>query len=321
MPDSSAGLISKIRTSSREMVRELGFMNRTIAGTDLTASAVHAIVEVGAAGRLSAKHLSERLLLEKSTVSRLVRSLVERGELGELRSEEDARSKYLHLTNEGEKALAAITKFAESQVASAIAPLGRQSRLKVLQGLETYAGALTASRKPGGVTARDDPRACIGEGYTPALIGRIVEMHAAYYSRSAGFGAAFEAKVAGDLAGFITRLHEPTNQIWYGETQGRIAASIAVDGDDLGDGLAHLRWFIVDDGLRGMGMGKSLLQKALAFCAEHDFQEIHLWTLKGLEAARRLYEDTGFVLIDEYRGDQWGTEIVEQKFVRPRSVD
>ena len=302
------------------MVRELGFMNRTIAGTDLTASAVHAVVEVGAAGRLSAKHLSERLLLEKSTVSRLVRSLVEKGELGELRSDEDARRKYLHLTSKGEKTLAAITEFAESQVANAIEPLGRHSRQKVLQGLEAYAGALTASRKSGGVTARDNSGACIGVGYTPALIGRIVEMHAAFYSRSAGFGAAFEAKVAGDLAGFMTRLEEPTNQIWYAETQGRIAASIAVDGDDLGDGLAHLRWFIVDDGLRGMGVGKILMQNAMAFCDGIAFTETQLWTLKGLEAARRLYESNGFVLVDEYRGDQWGTEIVEQKFVRPRSV-
>ena len=321
MLNTPSELISQIRAFSREIVRELGFMNRTIAGTGLTASAVHAIVEVGVAGKLSAKQLSERLLLEKSTVSRLVRSLVEKAELGELRSEEDARSKHLHLTNKGEKTLATITKFAESQVASAIAPLGRQSRQKILQGLEIYAGALTASRKSGGVTARDNSEAYIGEGYSPALIGRIVEMHAAYYSRSAGFGAAFEAKVASDLAGFMTRLQEPTNQIWYAEAQGRIAASIAVDGDDLGDGLAHLRWFIVDDGLRGRGMGKSLLRKALAFCGEHDFQEIHLWTLKGLEAARRLYEDNGFVLVDEYHGDQWGTEIVEQKFVRPRPVD
>ena len=170
------------------MIRELGFMNKTIAGTDLSVSAVHLIVEVGAAGRFSAKDLCERLLLEKSTVSRLVRSLVDRGELGELRSEEDARSKHLHLTSKGEKTLAVITKFAESQVARVIAPLGRQSRQKVLQGLETYAGALTASRTSSVAPARDDHAAHIGAGYTPALIGRIVEMHAAYYSRSAGFG-------------------------------------------------------------------------------------------------------------------------------------
>ena len=241
MSNSSSELISQIRASWREMVRELGFMSKTIAGTDPSASAIHAIVEVGAVGRLSAKDLCERLPLEKSTVSRLVRSLVDRGEFGELRSEEDARSKHLHLTNKGEKTLAAITKFSESHVVSAIAPLERQSTQKVLKGLEIYAGALAASRKSGVVTARDGSETYIEEGYTPALIGRIVEMHAAYYNRSAGFGAAFEAKVAGDLAGFMRRLHEPTNQIWYTEAQGRIAASIAIDGDDLGDGLAHLR--------------------------------------------------------------------------------
>ena len=301
------------------MVRELGFMNRTIAGTDLSASAVHAIVEIGTSGKLSAKDLAERLLLEKSTVSRLVRSLVDRGELSEVRSDEDARRKHLYLTGRGEKTLAVINKFAEHQVAAAITPLGDQSRKGVLRGLETYAGALKASRLSGAVAAQGrSPN--IQEGYAPALIARIVEMHANYYSRQMGFGVAFEAKVAGDLAEFMTRLENPKNQIWYVETHGRVAASIAIDGDDLGDGLAHLRWFIVDDGLRGMGTGKTLMQKAMAFCDAHDFAETHLWTLKGLEAARGLYESNGFVLADEYRGDQWGTELVEQKFVRPRSV-
>lgn len=313
----SSSLISKVRAASREMVRELGFMNRTIAGTDLSASAVHAIVEIGAAGRLSAKVLSEILLLEKSTVSRLVKSLVEKGELCEVRSEEDARSKYLHLTGRGENTLAAITTFAEQQVAAAIAPLGRQSRQRVLKGLEINAAALRASRMSGPV-APQDRAVSIKEGYSPALIGRIVEMHATYYSRMVGFGAAFEAKVAGDLAEFLTRREKPENAIWYAEKERRIVAGIAIDGGDLGDGIAHLRWFIVNDGLRGAGIGKALMRKAMKFCDDHGFHETHLWTFDGLDAARRLYENNGFSLVDEYRGDQWVTEVLEQKFVRPR---
>lgn len=155
-----------------------------------------------------------------------------------------------------------------------------------------------------------------GEGYISCLIGRIVAMHAAYYSRWVGFGAAFECRVAGDLAEFVIRLERPCNGIWHALQGDQIVGSIAIDGEDLGNRHAHLRWFIVADHLRGAGLGKALLQQALLFSDRHGFAETHLWTLKGLDTARKLYERHGFVLADEYRGDQWGTEIVEQKFVR-----
>ena len=93
--------------------------------------------------------------------------------------------------------------------------------------------------------------------------------------------------------------------------------SIAIDGEDLGDGIAHLRWFIVSDALRGTGRGRVLLQDALNFCDERGFEETHLWTFEGLDAARRLYEENGFVLAEEYWGDQWGKKMREQRFIRP----
>jgi hypothetical protein len=33
-----------------------------------------------------------------------------------------------------------------------------------------------------------------------------------------------------------------------------------------------------------------------------------------------LYEQNGFVLVEEQPGHQWGTEVMEQRFVRPCAV-
>jgi GNAT superfamily N-acetyltransferase len=71
----------------------------------------------------------------------------------------------------------------------------------------------------------------------------------------------------------------------------RIVGSIAIDGQDLS--TAHLRWFILDDGCRGSGVGRQLLRAAVEFCDQHGFDAIQLWTFKGLDAARRLYERPG----------------------------
>lgn len=157
---------------------------------------------------------------------------------------------------------------------------------------------------------------CIVAGYRPGLIARVTEMHALYYARTAGFGQRFESVVASGLAAFCDRLAHPVNGLWTAMRNDRILGSIAIDGEDLGNGTAHLRWFIMDDESRGSGMGRQLLSAALGFVDAHRFQETHLWTFSGLDAARHLYETNGFRCIEEYLGDQWGTEVLEQRFVR-----
>ncbi|MDG2676058.1 GNAT family N-acetyltransferase [Vibrio sp. 1733] len=96
----------------------------------------------------------------------------------------------------------------------------------------------------------------------------------------------------------------------------QILASVAIDGEDLGHNRTHLRWFIVDDSLRGCGLGKQILNSALAFTDAQGFVQINLWTFSGLNAARYLYESQGFALVEEKLGLQWGIEVLEQRFTR-----
>ena len=50
MPSLDVALIDDIRSASRQMVRELGFMEATVAATDYPPSAVHTIIEIGLRG-------------------------------------------------------------------------------------------------------------------------------------------------------------------------------------------------------------------------------------------------------------------------------
>ena len=47
MPGLNVALVDEIRSASRQMVRELGFMEATVAATDYPPSAVHAVLEIG----------------------------------------------------------------------------------------------------------------------------------------------------------------------------------------------------------------------------------------------------------------------------------
>lgn len=141
--------IDRIRDASRRLVRELGFLRPTLAGTELPPSAVHALVEIGARRSMTATELCEVLLLEKSSVSRMLRKLVEAGELREGASAEDGRAKLLSLTSRGRATLARIDAFARHQVAAALARMRPQARGGLADSLAAYAGALAGSRVDG----------------------------------------------------------------------------------------------------------------------------------------------------------------------------
>jgi DNA-binding MarR family transcriptional regulator len=139
-------LIDDIRAASRQMVRELGFMEQTVAATDYPPSAVHAILEIGARGPMTSGQLADFLQLEKSSISRMVRKLIEYGELKEFADAEDARIKPLSLTPKGRRTLVAIVDFARRQVSSALERLTETERRTVREGLAIYARALEADR-------------------------------------------------------------------------------------------------------------------------------------------------------------------------------
>lgn len=308
-------LIDQIRATSRHLVRELGFMGGDFAGTNLPPSAVHALIEIEKGG-MTARDLAAILRLEKSSVSRMLRKLVEAGDVREAAGEEDTRTKRLSLTSAGQQRVASIHAFARAQVSSALGRLHQGQQETVLEGMRLYAEALL----PPDQKAEDQKRQLspveIVTGYRPGIIARITEMHALYYARTSDFGQAFESRVAGGLAEFCGRLENPQNRIWAAMRDGQVRGSVAIDGEDLGEGIAHLRWFITDDTLRGTGAGKKLLDAAMDFVDANGFNETHLWTFAGLNAARHLYEVRGFALVEEYAGSQWGREVLEQRFVR-----
>lgn len=307
-------LIENIRTASRLMVRELGFMNPTLAATEYSASAVHTLLEAERLGAVTAAQLVNELGLEKSSVSRMLGKLIKAGELTEVVSVDDARVKHLQLTEQGKASVVKINAYGKMRVADALAHLDTAKQKAVAEGISAYARALKSCRD--GSQANPQNPVIISSGYQPGMIGRISEMHARFYSRHANFGSFFESKVAAGLAEFTGRLGHENNRIWLAVENGKIVGSVAIDGQDLGNNEAHLRWFILDDGCRGGGIGRKLLSEAVNFCDQQKFSATQLWTFSGLDAARRLYESFGFTLTKEWDGDQWGSRVMEQQFTR-----
>lgn len=151
----------------------------------------------------------------------------------------------------------------------------------------------------------------ITEAPPPGALARVVEMQAAWYARHWGFGLPFEAKVAAEVGDFARSLPHPDCRVWIAQDGPSVVGSIVIDGRAAPE--ARLRWFFVDESVRG-GLGRRLLGEAVAFCEARRFREVWLTTFAGLHAARRLYEQAGFRLAHEAWDRTWGVEVQEQEF-------
>ncbi len=158
----------------------------------------------------------------------------------------------------------------------------------------------------------------IAHGWSPGLVGEVVRAHAVYYAREWRFGAPFETKVAREIADFVDRYSPERDRLLRAERDGALLGALTIDGSDpaLPPGQAHLRWFIVMDEARGLGLGRRLMEAATSFLDASGYRTCYLTTFEGLGAARRLYEDAGFVLVREAPSTTWGTTVLEQRFER-----
>lgn len=145
----------------------------------------------------------------------------------------------------------------------------------------------------------------------PGDIGHLIYLHGILYAREYGFDRTFEAYVAGPLSEFA-RTTSDRERLWIAERHERIVGCIAIVAST--PEVAQLRWFLVDPSCRGIGLGRRLLDEAVAFSRASGYQSILLWTVSHLLAAAHLYRAAGFRKTEEIPGRRWGVEVVEEKY-------
>jgi GNAT superfamily N-acetyltransferase len=151
-------------------------------------------------------------------------------------------------------------------------------------------------------------------GYSPGVIGRITELHAVYYREHWNFDIRFETQVGRELSVFLRDFSDGRDFFRTATVGGRFAGSIAIDGKEAALEGARLRWFIVEPEFQRGGIGRRLIREAVGFCRDAGYRRVYLWTFKGLDRARALYESEGLRLNLERDASPWGHDITEQMF-------
>lgn len=156
---------------------------------------------------------------------------------------------------------------------------------------------------PANITIRHDLK--------PGDIGYLTYLHGVSYAKEYGWDKTFEAYVAGPLSEFA-KSQTIREKIWLVEHDGIIAGSTAIVEASLRS--AQLRWMLLHPGIRGRGIGRLLLEEAIAFCQQCGYQSIFLWTESRLAAAAKLYQSAGFQKTEEKTHKLWGSVVTEQRY-------
>jgi GNAT superfamily N-acetyltransferase len=148
----------------------------------------------------------------------------------------------------------------------------------------------------------------------PGDIGGVIALHGVVYAREHGYDYSFEGSyVAATFVEFTDSYAPQNDRLWVAEHEEKIVGAIGIKGRSETD--AQLRWWLVHPTYRGFGLGRALLEAAIAFCQQRPYQTIYLWTVNDLHAAIHLYKAVGFKKTDETtHANLWGRQITEERY-------
>ncbi len=292
--------VLKIRKFNRFYTNIIGLVNKTILESPYSLAEARVLLEIDNAVTCLASDLTEILQIDPGYLSRILRRLKKEGLIETKKSENDGRSQILSLTDRGKDTFAHLSNASSAQTVKLLEhlPLGAQqylvNHMAAIEGM--LSGHIDAS-----INIRD---------FRPGDTGYIVYRHGVLYAQEYQLDSVFEKYVVESLLKFLDK--PSTGKFFIAECCGTIIGFIGIV--EINPTTAQLRWFLIEPEFRGAGLGRILVTKAMEYCKSKNYNHVFLWTFKGLEAARHLYEDFGFTLTEEKENTTWKNRLIEQRF-------
>jgi DNA-binding MarR family transcriptional regulator/GNAT superfamily N-acetyltransferase len=296
----SDGQISAVRAFNRFYTRKLGVLDQQLLKSPFSLSEARVLYEIATLENPAAKAIGIELGLDPGYLSRIIQSFDESALITRKPLPSDRRQYRLSLTAKGRQAFDKLNRSSHDDVAAMLAGLPDGGRERLI-------GAMAAIENLLGASGRPLPPAIL-RGHRPGDMGWVVQSHGSLYAREYGFDSSFESLVAEISAKFLASFEASRERCWIAELDGAQVGSVFLVRHS--DDVAKLRLLLVDPAGRGQGLGQRLVVECLSFARQCGYRKITLWTQSILVAARRIYQDTGFVLVGTEPHRSFGQSLI-----------
>ena len=298
--------IAAVRAFNRFYTRKLGVLDQQLLKSPYSLSEARVLYELAYREELSAKQIGAELGLDAGYLSRIVQNFDENGLITRTPLPADRRQFQLALTAKGRQTFAELERRTQDEIGAMLAALprgGSQKLVGAMAEIERLLGVSGAAAAP-----------AILRTHRPGDMGWVVQSHGAFYASEYGFDSSFEALVAEIAAKFLTSFDASRERCWIAERDGVQVGSVFLVKHS--DDVAKLRLLLVEPAGRGQRLGQRLVAECVAFARATGYRRITLWTQSILVAARKIYQDAGFVLVATEPHRSFGQDLIGETWER-----
>ena len=295
--------IDRVRKFNRSWTEVLGLLDQGLLETDHSLAEARVIFELAQKDSWERRALRDRLGMDASFLTRVVSRLEDGGFVRVAPSPEDGRAIVLTLTDAGRAASGMLDGRSVAQIEELIAPLSEDQQCVLTESMTVISRLVRLPAATRTVSLRP-----LQAGDMGWVIGR----HGSIYADEFGWDADFEALVAQIVVDFHTCFKTGRDNAWIADVDGARAGCVFLCERD--SDTAQLRILLVEPWARGLRLGSRLVDTCIDFARDAGYSKMMLWTNDVLTSARRIYQEAGFVLVDEEPHHSFGVDLVGQNW-------
>src|ERR1700733_1553860 len=298
--------VAAVRSFNRFYTSKLGVLDQRLLQSPFSLSEARVLYEIANLENPAAKGIGIALGLDPGYLSRIIQNFDDSGLITRTPQPSDRRQHQLSRTAKGRQAFARLNRSSQDEVAAMLASMPDGGRDRLI-------GAMAVIERLLGTSGEPLPPAIL-RGPRPGDMGWVVQSHGSLYAREYGFDSSFESLVAEISAKFLASFEASRERCWIAELDGAPVGSVFLVRHT--DDVAKLRLLLVDPAGRGPGLGSRLVGECVSFARQCGYRKITLWPQSILVAARRIYQDAGFVLVGTEPHRSFGQSLIGETWER-----
>lgn len=294
--------ITEIRGFNRFYTNILGLLDQQILESGYSLTEARILFEISKTEVCMANQLCSVLDIDRSYMSRIIRKFEKEGIVTREVDDADNRNMKIQLTKKGMELFHELNNRSNKQIEELLSKMEMGDEEKLIGAMRVIKKYFTIATK--NIKIRP---------YMEEDIKYVIDRQISLYETERQFTTQIwkDYLIKGVIC-LVEKFDEEKDCMLILECDGNAMGCVAITHGE--EKIAQLRYFFIEPELRGLGVGTKLLNQALDFCRERNYEHVFLWTVSAQESARTLYKKAGFHITETSENNNWGVPVLEEKW-------